>query len=411
MNRSQDAALGTGHLVALAAGGVIGLGVMSMPGIGIGIIGTGLWIAALVGLGFSVIALVPQLLLNSSGEYPGGQYQQLRDTVGRYVGGVGAYLLCFLVFDIAAYALSAAQLLPVPPLVARGVAILIIAVFVALHAWGARAASAVQVLLILLLAVVFGLYAGALIPHVQARYLTQDVIIGSPTVFVFACLYMTFMMNGVALVSNYAAAARAPRRTVPRAMLVSLLVVDAGVLPIARVANQDISVSARIAMPGNVVRAFTVGGSALALLTTLNAAIGWMVYPLHAACQDGWLPRELSGLSPRTGTPVRLLAVILVAGVVPPIVGVSTTTVSSSVTILMLVLQLALAAGAYRSLARDRMLPRVGCVAAIVVDVLVIAWLLYTMNTLLIAGNALLLVVAGVGARVRGKRLTSVSNA
>ena len=77
----------------------------------------------------------------------------------------------------------------------------------------------------------------------------------------------------------------------------------------------------------------------------------------------------------------------------------------------MLVLQLALAAGAYRSLARDRMLPRVGCVAAIVVDVLVIAWLLYTMNTLLIAGNALLLVVAGVGARVRGKRLTSVSNA
>lgn len=113
MNRSQDAALGTGHLVALAAGGVIGLGVMSMPGIGIGIIGTGLWIAALVGLGFSVIALVPQLLLNSSGEYPGGQYQQLRDTVGRYVGGVGAYLLCFLVFDIAAYALSAAQLLPV----------------------------------------------------------------------------------------------------------------------------------------------------------------------------------------------------------------------------------------------------------------------------------------------------------
>ena len=69
MNRSQDAALGTGHLVALATGGVIGLGVMSMPGIGIGIIGTGLWIAALVGLGFSVIALVPQLLLNSSGEY------------------------------------------------------------------------------------------------------------------------------------------------------------------------------------------------------------------------------------------------------------------------------------------------------------------------------------------------------
>lgn len=49
MNRSQDAALGTGHLVALATGGVIGLGVMSMPGIGIGIIGTVLEVHYIIG--------------------------------------------------------------------------------------------------------------------------------------------------------------------------------------------------------------------------------------------------------------------------------------------------------------------------------------------------------------------------
>ena len=85
-----------------------------MAGIGVGITGTGLWLAALVGGLGGAFALVPQLLASSSGDYPGGQYQQVGTLLPPVFGGIVAYILCFLVFDISAYALSAAQLLGLP---------------------------------------------------------------------------------------------------------------------------------------------------------------------------------------------------------------------------------------------------------------------------------------------------------
>ena len=68
---ASSRSLHTVHLVAFGAGNVVGLGVMSMAGIGIGITGTGLWLAALVGGLGGAFALVPQLLASSSGDYPG----------------------------------------------------------------------------------------------------------------------------------------------------------------------------------------------------------------------------------------------------------------------------------------------------------------------------------------------------
>ncbi len=103
----------TRFILPFSARQVVGLGVMSMAGIGVGITGTGLWLAALVGGLGGAFALVPQLD-SSSGDYPGGQYQQVGTLLPPVFGGIVAYILCFLVFDISAYALSAAQLLGLP---------------------------------------------------------------------------------------------------------------------------------------------------------------------------------------------------------------------------------------------------------------------------------------------------------
>ncbi|WP_370696066.1 APC family permease [Bifidobacterium aesculapii] len=411
--RQGRAGLGTASLTALAVGGVVGLGVMSMAGIGIGITGTGLWTAALTAGILAAVALAPQLAVSAGGAYPGGQYEQVGALLGARAGGVVAYLMCFLVFDVTAYAWSAAKLLHLPSLAERTLAAIIVVVFVAIHALGARVAAVAQLVMAVLLAVAFGVYAAYLAPHVRAEYLTRNVFLGSPAVFLFAVLYMTFMVNGVASVANYAAVTREPRVAIPRAMRLSLVIVvvlytvlcvlDAGVLPIDRVANRDLSVSAGAFMPSGIAAAFVASGSAFALLTTLNAVIGWIVHPLRAAARDGWLPKELAAVSERTGTPVRLLAVLAAAGVVPLIAGVSTMTVSSSVTILTIVVQLAIAAGATRR--QERPVVRGVCAAACVVDVLLIIWLLYTMNTLLIAGNAVLLLIAVLAAYLRGASL------
>ena len=395
---ASSRSLHTVHLAAFGAGNVVGLGVMSMAGIGVGITGTGLWIAALVGGLGGAFALVPQLLASSSGDYPGGQYQQVGTLLPPVFGGIVAYILCFLVFDISAYALSAAQLLGLPMLPTRLTAALVVALFL-----------------------------GA---HVRLANLAHYTFLGSPLAFLFACVYMTFMMNGVAGVANYAAVADRPRVTVPRAMRVSLLLVvvtyalicvaDAGALPIAQVANQDLAVSLSAFVPAPVTVAFVVGGSAFALLTTLNAAVGCMAYPVASACADGWLPRELGERSARTGAPVRLLSVGMIAAECPLIAGNSAKTVSSSVTILMIVVQAMVAVAALRLILRDgsslcafRSLPLLGrvpqsglaalCIVALLVDLLLIAWLLYTMNRLLIIGNVVIFAITVVAAVIVNK--------
>lgn len=307
---ASSRSLHTVHLVAFGAGNVVGLGVMSMAGIGIGITGTGLWLAALVGGLGGAFALVPQLLASSSGDYPGGQYQQVGTLLPPVFGGIVAYILCFLVFDISAYALSAAQLLGLPTLPTRLTAALVVALFLGVHMLGARIAAIAQLVMAVLLAAALGTYVAVTMPHVRLANLAHYTFLGSPLAFLFACVYMTFMMNGVAGVANYAAVADRPRVTVPRAMRVSLLLVvvayalicvgDAGALPIAQVANRDLAVSLSAFVPAPVTVAFVVGGSAFALLTTLNAAVGCVAYPVASACADGWLSRELGERSART---------------------------------------------------------------------------------------------------------------
>ena len=374
---ASSRSLHTVHLAAFGAGNVVGLGVMSMAGIGVGITGTGLWLAALVGGLGGAFALVPQLLASSSGDYPGGQYQQVGTLLPPVFGGIVAYILCFLVFDISAYALSAAQLLGLPMLPTRLTAALVVALFLGVHMLGARIAAIAQLVMAVLLAAALGTYVAVTMPHVR-------------------------LANLVAV--TYAL----------------ICVADAGALPIAQVANRDLAVSLSAFVPAPVTVAFVVGGSAFALLTTLNAAVGCVAYPVASACADGWLPRELGERSARTGAPVRLLSVGMIAAECPLIAGNSAKTVSSSVTILMIVVQAMVAVAALRLILRDgsslcafRSLPLLGrvpqsglaalCIVALLVDLLLIAWLLYTMNRLLIIGNVVIFAITVVAAVIVNK--------
>ena len=307
---------------------------------------------------------------------------------------------------------------------------MVVALFLGVHMLGARIAAIAQLVMAVLLAAALGTYVAVTMPHVRLANLAHYTFLGSPLAFLFACVYMTFMMNGVAGVANYAAVADRPRVTVPRAMRVSLLLVavtyalicvaDAGALPIAQVANRDLAVSLSAFVPAPVTVAFVVGGSAFALLTTLNAAVGCVAYPVASACADGWLPRELGERSARTGAPVRLLSVGMIAAECPLIAGNSAKTVSSSVTILMIVVQAMVAVAALRLILRDgsslcafRSLPLLGrvpqsglaalCIVALLVDLLLIAWLLYTMNRLLIIGNVVIFAITVVAAVIVNK--------
>ncbi len=166
--------------------------------------------------------------------------------------------------------------------------------------------------------------------------------------------------------------------------------------------------------------AFVVGGSAFALLTTLNAAVGCMAYPVASACAERMVAARTGRAFRSDRRSVRLLSVGMIAAECPLIAGNSAKTVSSSVTILMIVVQAMVAVAALRLILRDgsslcafrslpfsRRVPQSGlaalCIVALLVDLLLIAWLLYTMNRLLIIGNVVIFAITVVAAVIVNK--------
>ena len=415
----RDSKLTFLELTAFAVGNIVGLGVMSMIGIGIATTGTWLWLAVLIGGALAFLAAAPQMALNSFEPFPDGQYEQLSRLGSPLLGGIYAYLMLTLIFSIGAFARSAADVLSLPELASRLIAVCLIAALAALHAFSPKVAAIVQVAFVALLALAFASFIAFLTPHVQSGYLTENAFIGGTGSFFFACLYMAYMLNGTAALANYAGQAGNPQRDVPRAMALALgavtlvdaalAVLDAGVLPIRQVANWDLEVAAREFMSETWLTFFLSGGSAFALLAPLNFIIGALVAPLVSAARDGWLPSALAWRSPVRGAPLPLLAAVFVAAAIPVAAGMNSAEVTNSTLLLILVTQIAVAVCALRvpvastkawqglsahMTHMSRGLDTALVVLAIVANVLVTGWLAVTMNRTFALGNAALLVLA-----------------
>ena len=86
--------------------------------------------------------------------------------------------------------------------------------------------------------------------------------------------------------------------------------IAAGVLPVADVANKSLALVAEAIMPKPIYIFFIVGGAMFALLTTLNASIGWMCRPIVQAAKDGWYP-DFVAKTNKHGAPYVVLTVIM----------------------------------------------------------------------------------------------------
>ena len=130
---------------------------------------------------------------------------------------------------------------------------------------------------------------------------------------------------------NLSAEAKNPTRDIPEVIVVSTLaisgffaligVVAGGVLPIEQTADATLNVVAIEVMPKAFYLFFVIAGALLALSTTLNASMAFVTKPILQACNDGWLPKKLGYIHPKRKTPMILLTIFYVIGLVPIIFG------------------------------------------------------------------------------------------
>ncbi len=345
-NTANNKLLTRADLFSMAIGQIIGVGVMTMTGIAIGFTGRSVNIAYIFAGLISICTAIPQIFMGGTANFTGGRYSMIGILSGKKWAGIYTYTqICFTI-AVSFFALSFAEYLNslVPEANGTLVAIALLTVLFGMHFFGIKQAAKLQILMTIILALALSAYVVFGLGHVQPDYFSNGFITAGAPGFIMAVIYLNFATGGATLVVNFSAQAKNPTKDIPFVIVVSTLAVvviyaliatvSAGVLPVDQVANQPLSVSARIFMGDGLYTFFVIGGAIFALITTLNFSIGMVIMPTMRACEDGWLPKGLATCNKKYGTPHIMLLFFYVIGVTPLLIGIDISTIANSTVIL-----------------------------------------------------------------------------
>lgn len=427
----DNAKLSRMDLFSMAIGQIIGVGIMTMTGIAIGFTGRSVPFAYILACVLTVVSAVPQIFIGGTANFLGGQYSQIAILGSKKLAGWYTYVNLCMLFAVSMYTLSFADyfLSLVPGANGKVVGCVALSIIFLMHLFGIKQAARLQNVLSAVLALAIAAYIAFGVGSISPDYFAQDQFMtGGVGGFALASVYLTFACGGANYVVNYSSQAKNPTRDIPFVIIVSTLgigviyavmsAIAAGVLPVAQVANQPLSVAAAEFMPSAVFTFFVVGGAMFALLTTLNFSIGMMVYPVLRACNDGWLPKGLAATNKKWGTAHWILLTFYLVGIIPIIIGLDLTTIANSTVI---VTKVCAAIVVYAAMQLPKKMPELWnksrfhvsngvlntfCIISLVICVASVVLLLVSSSTIQIVLNLAILAVGGILALIFHKRAT-----
>lgn len=315
--------LGRGDLVAMAIGNVIGGGIMSLLGIAIGLTGRSIVISLVVCTIMILLSSLPQIFASSTIKMDGGFYTQASLFGGKWFGGVYSVIFISYFFSASLYSLSFADyvLAFIPGANIQLVAMIILTLLVILNLLGVEVAAKAQYIMVILLTIALLAFAGFGLGHVKPGFMQPpDFMLNGFSGIMSAAALMSFATIGSTFIVNFSGQCKNPTKDIPFAIIVSTIVVTilyvlvaivaAGVLPIADVSGKSLAVTAMEVLPYPVYLFFIVCGAMIALVTSLNALLGWITPPIVQACHDGWFPKSLGQRNKRFNTPHWILLII-----------------------------------------------------------------------------------------------------
>lgn len=333
----QKKGLGLVSLTALAAGQVIGAGVVTLIGTAVDITGQAVWLAYAAAVVMGFIIILPYLVLSSMIRVKGGSYTFVATLLGEKMGGLFGMAFTMNVFATGMIGLGFGQYFAAlfPGVSVRLVAVITISVFFVCNLLGVNFMSRIQNILSASLICGLLLFAltgiGKLGPGALDLSAPGYFLAGSKG-FLAAIVLLVYSCYGYSFVVAYSREAENPRRDVPFAMIITagillilysaIALVDAGVLPVAEAAGKPLTAVARQIMPLPVYYAFVVGGPLMAIATTLNSSFTVFARPFHQMTNDGWFPRGLARTN-HFGSPYLILTIIYVIAITPIIFGFS----------------------------------------------------------------------------------------
>jgi APA family basic amino acid/polyamine antiporter len=315
--------LGLGDAVGIGFGAIVGAGIFVVTGVAAGVAGPALLLALpLAGVAAAANALSSAEL---AARYPhaGGTYEYGWRVLHPWAGFAAGWM--FLASKTAAAGTVglgiAAYLARVAPgLPGRAVALVAIALFTAVNALGVRRSSVVNLAIVAVSTASLLAFGAAGLARFDAAHLRPFAPAGAGGVLRAAAL-LFFAYTGYARVATLGEEVREPRRTIPRAILITVSTVSVlyfavvlaavgagGTAAMARSAAPLAEVARELRLPA--LEAVVCIGAVCAMLGVLLSQLLGLSRIAFAMARRGDLPGWLAAVDGRTGAPRR--AVLLV---------------------------------------------------------------------------------------------------
>ncbi len=293
-------------LTFMAMGGIIGAGIFSSVGSGIGVTGRSITLALIVGMVFQMSQQVRYVFTSAMFKVSGGMYSQDALVLTPLLTGAAGVMLFINALNWAVYGISIASymgdLFPVlknyPKLTAAGALL----VFFVVGYIGVRAFTKILNAFGILKFVALGLFIFYGITKVKSGgFEGEPYFYGGTADFFTAVALMSFACGGATKIMNVQALAKDPKKDIPKAWLIAQLAVmviyallgyvASGVAPYGEVANQSLGAIGQLFMPPAVIGFFIIGGALMSISTSLLSSVPGTPLTLMGMADDGWLPK------------------------------------------------------------------------------------------------------------------------
>jgi APA family basic amino acid/polyamine antiporter len=327
--------LGLPEVVGIEVGQTVGAGVFAMTGIAIGICGAALPIAYALAVLPVAFFMLPIAVLGSAIPTVGGNYtypsrlfSPAAAFMGLWIYAIGAFLGFFPL-----YAVTLVEYLKhfFPGINVPVFSAVVLTFFYVVNIFGVSFAARVQGVMVLVMIGALIMYIVMGIPHIDTASFTIIAPMGTLSI-VSAAALLTFPYMGANAIIELGGEIKKPERTIPISFLISIPLVAVIYIAMSFVAvgvtgwevcaNKSLIESARAFLSPATLNFFIVGGAILAIATTLNATFMWGTKSLMIVGQDGLLPRALTRVNPRFGTPIAMLTFIWLLSVIAVLSGI-----------------------------------------------------------------------------------------
>jgi fructoselysine transporter len=319
--------LGLWAAIAISAGTTIGSGIFSSLGEVAGACGAGVLVilSFLIGGLINIPANLCYAELATAYPEDGGQYVYFREAGSKPL----AFLCGWISFwatdppSISIMALAIANYLgffvPIPGLALRVIAVALVLVFMLIHLRSVEGGGSWQTFITIFKILPFVLLIGIGIFYIRGENITGPALAGS-SVGIVALLAgisaTTWSFDGMAAVCYMTGEIKEPKKTMPRALVISVLVVMAiyvllstvatGLLPIEELAGSDAPVAlaaSRIPVIGGAAGVLTAIMAIIVIIGSLSSCIMFQPRIEYAMAKDGLFFKAFAKVHPKWETP------------------------------------------------------------------------------------------------------------